>query len=336
MRKSLAAEALSSALKNLGSELRTMQRNEKSFLGAYRRARLSAFQLEFLAKFLRKSKSANREIFEILHGCTKELEDRLGGFNETDELLAYCEKLELMLRDGIPAAEVLRENRHKEWKTLSTWLKTSGWYAEKMVEMGSLLERLEDYEPRELRQAALAKMAKVAGELQSAVENGEYSPRKKSGYELSEVESKVHELRREIRKIPMYASYLSGLFTLTSENVPATRPFRALAKTEIAKSDYARLPKAKAKHPLKLSRFHYLAINRYVLELGAAKDWAQNLARLRDLGLKGDISFDQLDLSLKDAFGQPVPFNPLVRRITEEIRSTRLFGAMAEALESQR
>ena len=335
MRKSLAAEALASAVKNLDGELRRMRKNERSFLEAYRRARLNAFQLEFLAKFLRKSKPANREIFETLHGLTKELEDRLGAFNETDELISLCEKLGLRLNGRDTAAAYFTDRRHKGWRSLNDWLKNTGWYGSKTAEVRQLLGRLEDYGTEELREAAVGKMIKVTREIQAAVEDGEYSPKKKSGYVMSEVESKVHELRREIRKIPMYASYLPGLFTLDSKKVPGTF-YGWLAKTELVKSEYARLPRARVKRPIEISLFHYLAINRYVLELGAAKDWAQNLERLREAGLSGEVSFDQLDLSLRDAFGQTVPFNELVGRITGEIRKARLFTDMAKFFEKQR
>ena len=336
MRKGLAVEALAMAVKNLQVELRRMERSESSFLEAYRRARLNAFQLEFLAKFLRKSKTSNREIFEVLHATTKEIEDRLGAFNETDELITLCEKQDIHLGPKKTAADHYIHRRHKEWKILNSWLKASGWYKQKSHEIQELLNGLEDYQPKELRDSALKKMIKVTTELQAAVDSGDYSPKRQSGYQVPEVERKVHELRREIRKIPMYASYLPGLFTLTSEKVPGSIFYQPLAKTALAKSDYAKLPAVTVNRPLKISLYHYLAINRYVQELGVAKDWAQNLERLRKDGLSGEVSYDQLDLSLRDAFGCPVPFNELVSRIIGEIRSNRIFESMSGYFEKQR
>jgi hypothetical protein len=99
MRKkaSVQARVLTSAVDNLKRKLVIMSGGEKPFLTHYRTARLHAFQLEFLAKFLRKSKMENLEVFERLHILSKDLEDRLGAFNETDEMIDFCQKYDLHL-----------------------------------------------------------------------------------------------------------------------------------------------------------------------------------------------------------------------------------------------
>ncbi len=344
MGRSLQAEILSGALRGLRKELLAMGRSEKAFLERYRIARLHAFELEFLAKFLRKSRPANLEIFERINLAAKDLEDRLGDFNEIDEMIAYCESREVNFGAGRPAAAVFEELRAKNYTGLKKWMKASGWSGElgaaKKIE--KLLTGLEDLTDAELRAAAIKKMSKVLTELQENTDAGAYNPKKATGYTMKEVEPKVHELRREIRKLPMYAGYLKGVFSLSEKPaapskgaVRSLKYFAPLEKTPVAQSPFAKLPKPEISRPLSIPRPFYLAVTKYVSELGYAKDWAQNLERLREAGLSGKISFDQLDTSLKDVFGKPESFNALTARIIMEIQETQIFRHMAANFTAQ-
>ncbi len=317
---------LERALKNLRSELARMKGGQRPFLARYRKARLHAFELEFLAKFLRKSSPANQEIFERIQTAAKDIEDRLGEFNELDELIAFAQKNDLALSSD------LEKKRQAEYETLTKWI--ANWREETPAKLAALIAKLEPLGPGNLRAVAIKKMAKVCREIQNNVDSGAYDPRKKSGYSIAEVEPKIHELRREIRKIPMYANYLRGSFALT-DKFSSTKHFKHLRKSKVAKSPFAKLPKASA-HAILIPRDYFLAITKFVSELGWAKDWAQNLQRLRETGIEGELSFDQIDVSLKDCFGHPVPFNRLTLKIIKEIRDSKLFTRLADSIESQR
>lgn len=342
--RGLQAAVLATALKNLKKELTAMAGSEKAFIGRYQTARLYAFQLEFLAKFLRKSQSVNLEIFERLHLTTKDLEDRLGAFNEIDEMIGYCEKRGIHLSERQPAAEYFKNQRDQSLSKLKLWMKSAGWTGDQKAagEIAKMLERLEDLDDQDLREAAAKKMVKVLRELQKNTGEGAFNPKKGSGYVLKEVEPKVHELRREIRKIAMYAGYLTGAFALTDKYVPDSKSasntlkfFSPLIKTALAKSKFANLPKPAIEKPLLIPRPYFLAISKYVSELGYAKDWAQNSERLRLAGLEGKISFDQLDPALKNVFGRPEPFNSMVARTIVEIHKTQIFRHMADFFAAQ-
>lgn len=341
---SLQTEALTSAAKNLQKELAAMARGPKPFLARYRQARLHAFELEFLAKFLRKSQAANQEIFERLLVITKEIEDRFGAFNEIDEMVSYSEERKIHLPDGTSAAAYFTRKRAVLLRELTGWMKANGWSGKSpkaLDKISGLLAKLEDLDDESLRAAAIKKMTKVLNEIQDNVDKGAYAPRKGSGYIFSEVESKVHELRREIRKIPMYAGYLKGVFIIgarpqTKKSAKTVRCFTPLTKTALTKSEFAHLPKAKLKKPLEIAFPYFLAITRYVSELGFAKDWAQNIERLMEAGIPGSLSFDQLDPSLKDIFGRPLPFNLMAGKILDEIHETQIFRRMAEDFEAQK
>ncbi len=344
MGRSLQADILATALKDLKKELAAMEGSQKAFLARYRKARLHAFQLEFLAKFLRKSLPANQEIFERLHLITKDLEDRLGAFNETDEMLAYVVKNEINLSEHLTAAAHFEEQRDEAYAALQAWMKLAGWRGEltATARIAELLRGLEDLDNAGLRQFAAKKMAKFLRELQENVDAGEFNPKRKSGYVIKEVEPKVHELRREIRKIPMFAGYLEGLFTLTDGYKPPSKDatgtlkyYSPLLKSELAKSDFAKLPKPRVKEPLAIARPFFLGVTKFVSELGFAKDWAQNLEQLHETGVGGEINFDQLDVSLKDVFGRPEPFNSIAARSIIEIKKTQIFRHMSDYLEAQ-
>ena len=319
------AKLLGRAAKNLRSELKALSKGEKSFLGHYRKARLHAFEIEFLAKFFRKSTPANLEIFERLNTQAKSLEDELGAFNEIDEMLFFCQKHELT------AAQVFAQKREGAYQKLIPWLKAGGWWDGSATnKIKELIDSVQDFD---LRQVAIKKMSKVLTELQSNIDDGAYDPKRKSGYRASEIEPKVHEVRREIRKIPMYASYLDGVFVLTDKG---RSPFKDLLKTSLAKSPFAQLPKTQVPRPLRIQRADYLAITRYVSELGNAKDWAQNLARLQSVGGKGQIHMDQLDAGLRNAFGEAQSLDHMVSQILKEISETQIFGRMAKEIQAQR
>lgn len=341
----IQAKVLTSALDNLKRKIVVMGRGEKQFIAHYRTARLHAFQLEFLAKFLRKSHLENLEIFERLLILAKDFEDRLGAFNETDEMIAFCQKYDIYLPSRKSATAHFKSLRKAQYRSLIKWLKNSGWLGQEPQQIkvaGELIDQLEDLNNDDLRVAAAKKMVKVLRELQENVDQGAFSPAKKSGYQLKEVEGKVHELRREIRKVPMYAGYLEGVFALTDKPIRGSKKsdralklFAALKDSPLAKSPFAKLPKPTVQKPLLIPRSFYLAITKYVSDLGLAKDWAQNIERLIDAGLHGETSFDQLDPALKDVFGRPEPFNTMTLRTISEIQKTKIFLHMAEGLEVQ-
>jgi hypothetical protein len=83
---------------------------------------------------------------------------------------------------------------------------------------------------------------------------------------------------------------------------------------------------------MSVPRLLFWALNRYVSELGEAKDWAFRLQHLREAGIEGEIDFNQLDVTLGSWRGTPVPFNALVLGVLKEIRHTRLFAVMEESI----
>jgi hypothetical protein len=224
-------------------------------------------------------------------------------------------------------------------------MKSSGWQGRDLGKIRSaskLVAQLEDLDDSELRVAVAQKMVKVLKELQENVDRGLFSPQKNSGYTLKEVEGKVHELRREIRKVPMYAGYLEGVFGLSDKITHGAKQaeralalYAGLTDSPLAKSPFALLPKASITKPLLIPRPLFLAVTKYVSDLGLAKDWAQNIERLVETGLPGEISFDQLDPALKDVFGRPEPFNKMVLRTISEIQNSKIFFHMARNLEAQ-
>ena len=336
-------QLLTSRIKALREQLEAMSTGEKPFLAAYQSARLHAFEIEFLAKFWRKASAGNREHFENLNALAKNIEDRLGEFNEIDEMIGFTKGKDMVLPSGEAATDHFLKERKDAYHDLSAWMKRNGWLGPKelsaLAEMQTWVAQMEWLNDVELRAYAGKKMAKTLRELQELADEGAFDARKKSGYQLAEVEPRVHEARREIRKIAMYANYSKGLFALTHKPTPPLKRsweyFAELARSPVAKSKYSQLPPKSIRDPLLLPFPFFVAVTKYVSELGAAKDWAQNLERLRHAGLPGEICLDQLDPALKDVFGCPTPFNALVTRNLNEIRATQLFRLSADFLETQ-
>jgi hypothetical protein len=69
----------------------------------------------------------------------------------------------------------------------------------------------------------------------------------------------LHELRRQLRWLPIFAVSLDGLVITSDEHNPV-KEYRALASSAVAESPYARLPEPiREDRPIAISRSLFLA-----------------------------------------------------------------------------
>jgi hypothetical protein len=87
----------------------------------------------------------------------------------------------------------------------------------------------------------------------------------------------MHELRRQLRWLPICAVSLDGLVTTSEEHNPVEE-YRALLTSEVAKSPFARLPEPiREDKPLEISRSLFLAATLLISRLGELKDEGEDL-----------------------------------------------------------
>ncbi len=336
----LQCNVLTKALSNLKKSLLKAQRNEAAFLKLYTTVRQHAFEVEMLAKFYRKAGANDKKYWIEIQFCTKGLEDRLGAFGEVVEMVDYCETHDIHLSGKLTGAAVFNKMQSRAYLELKRWMKSEGWTNssahKKLCRAFASIHWLDD---KAIRKYCRQRLESVMVKLQRNIDCGKYDSRRRSGYEFREVEFKVHELRREVRLVAQYITYVGGIFALTNRFPGATgqehktlKRYASLLKTKLVKSPFARLPKARIKKPLPISQALFLLINRLVEELGRAKDWPQRLERLRRVGFGGQINLNQLEPELRDWNGVTSSFNKIVNGSLNEMRERQIFAVMAGLL----
>ncbi len=91
-------------------------------------------------------------------------------------------------------------------------------------------------------------------------------------FDMQDLEGGLHELRRQLRWIPVYCESTAGLVQLDEKKNPVDA-YASLLGGQVATSKYVVLPPAdREKNPLFVSKSLYSANMDYVLKLGAIKD----------------------------------------------------------------
>jgi hypothetical protein len=221
--------------------------------------RLTVFYLEGLLKLYVARYPELGSVFERV----KALEDAMGamgaarGLTELVKTLAvppdtvaWCEQQQVTMRDRV--AELLA----KDW--LPNYEGKVPLFAELLSTLGSL--EFEGY--RRDRKTVISEIRRRLGKLED------------TSLDMFELQGNrgLHELRRQLRWIPIYCVALDGLVVTD----PASHPIKAYAElldSEIAKSPYARLPEpTREDKPVSISFSLFLANTHFISELGRLKD----------------------------------------------------------------
>jgi hypothetical protein len=100
----------------------------------------------------------------------------------------------------------------------------------------------------------------------------------------------LHELRRQLRWLPILAVSLDGLVVTSAKRNPI-KEYRALLTSEVADSPYARLPEPmREDKPIKISRSLFLAAIDLISRLGELKDAAEEVQGLEHALIGGGVA----------------------------------------------
>lgn len=353
----LQTEIFNNAYKQLIEALIKSEGTNSEFMRYYTSVRTAAFRVQVLAKLFKKSgTSANEMRLEQLRLMSKELEDRLGRFNELDELVKIVKRRAAAQSEkgpktgGFSVKEEWELKRASALGDLRQWMRLKGWASQAseggLVETGRILASIEIMSDQDTMRYLQAKVPKMLRKLQEELAEGEYSPADpRAGYSVHEIEEKVHELRRELRELAMAMQFTGGVFSFTippgtlpsASTVALIEKYKFVLGKAVAKTPFAKLPPVTVPDPLFVSRELFVLLVELTNEIGGAKDWAQDNQRLFEAGLEAAApKYTQRVTQIKGLDGRPTSLNALMRNLIRLLNEERPLEALASLIEVSR
>jgi hypothetical protein len=202
----------------------------------------------------------------------KELEDSLGLYSAVKSNLAYAQKVNA----PAPVLEHMQHLVDKAHKALGKLLEDEWMPSEKNGKckaLATLVEKLGNASWDDYRDDKKYIASEFAGRV-SEVDN--------THYDMTQLQTGIHELRRQLRWFPIYAEALNGLVQLDATQNPIAA-YQPLLDKPLATSKYVDLPDAAREvDPILIPKSLYLAVMQLTLDLGAIKDAGEPLEALAE------------------------------------------------------
>lgn len=221
--------------------------------------RLTVFYLEGLLKLY----TSRYPELSSTYDRVKALEDALGGMSAARSLTELVKKL------GLPEATAswcqmqAETMRDRTAELLSKdWLPNGEGKIPLFVELLRTLTALDFEGYRRDRKTVISEIRRRLAKLEE------------TSLDMFELQGDrgLHELRRQLRWIPIYCVALDGLIVTDSASHPI-KAYAELLSSDIAKSPYARLPDpVREDNPVAISLSLFLANTHFIAELGRLKD----------------------------------------------------------------
>jgi hypothetical protein len=221
-------------------------------------ARRYLFMVEGLLRLYRHHYG---ESFDRQLDAVKELEDAFGAVDCTGTMLAEARRVELPKK----AIRLLKDEDAQARKKLGKLLRKHWLPQEKRRCPGvaALLHALTGVVWDDTRADRAFLTTELSRRLTKVADNR---------YDMAEVETGIHELRRQLRWFPIYFSALEGMAKLCDDRHPIPA-YAALLNDSAATSKFAQLaPSERESEPWSISRSLYVANTLFIAELGRIKD----------------------------------------------------------------
>ncbi|MCT4317792.1 hypothetical protein [Elizabethkingia anophelis] len=246
--------------------------------------RAPLFQLEALARIY-SSTGPDKSRFEKMRQKFKQLEDMLGTvdyFDAFDKLFSGNNKTPKDVK------AYFSDQKEKNVKKLNKVLSMKGWLNTKQVEkIKSSVEKTKWKDKDEQHKRLLKFYKAEIKKINEFAENGKVK--------FSNIETGVHEFRRKLRWLSIYAQALQGCIELADIEQEKLNLESYLTES-VLNSPYNRLPPVEDNklHPLVLSKYNFFALSWMIEQLGLLKDQGLSLIALTEaINNKGSIKKDK-------------------------------------------
>ncbi len=221
-------------------------------------ARQTLFFLEALSRLYRKMH--NEKFFDALKDDFKSLEDQLG---KVDYFEAYHEELATVVGFPKKILDYLQESYQQELQKLGNLLITNGWLRDKLENVNQELAKADWLKPDEEREEIAKTLSKEIKGIEKDYESGKLN--------FKDLETGVHEFRRNIRWISIYAVALNGIIQLKPDNLK--EKLSTYLTKETVESKFNVMPAADGlSETIDLSQSAFYALSWMIAKSGDLKD----------------------------------------------------------------
>lgn len=239
------------------------------------------FMLEALTRL--HNHAFDEKLFGKWNKRFKKLEDLFG---EIDQYAAFENELKLNKKIGKEVVKYFTINTANYLEKCNRRLVEKEWFNDKLHSFDYKLSEFDvEYNQGYLNDLKHSMHDEIDAILQFA---------KKSNYQFTKIEEEVHELRRKLRWLSVYAQALNGLVQLKKSTKKTKFQINYFTK-DILKSPYNVLPSRPKNTPIiELDDDSFFALSWIIKELGTLKDQGLKIQKLSDaLFVSEDITKEQ-------------------------------------------
>lgn len=251
----------------LNAQLHSARQSDNPALFLYQNgARNIIFMLEGLTRIHKNA--FHDEKMEKWYERFKKLEDLLG---QIDYLDAFCKKFEKDNTLDDNAIVKLRKQMETPLEEMNSILVEKEWLSDKMLKFDAFIEELDFQYNNDYVEIITATFKKEIGKINDFAAG--------IHFEFHQLEAELHEMRRRLRWLSIYAQAFNGLFQLKRQ---ATDPAwsKKYMTEAIVNSPFNTLPKAVEGLPVIHLDYHAFIALSYVI---------QNFGTLKDEGLQNEV-----------------------------------------------
>lgn len=239
------------------------------------------FYLQALCRVYKKVGTKKR--FKGIGESIKGLEDQLGKIDYWDGWLKESAAVA-----GFPATmtAALQQHKNEELRTLAAMLEAGHWWSgEAMVELLENL-RAEDWKkPSKDREGIVEFLTEEIEEIEQAVRQGEY--------DFHLLEEGVHEFRRHLRWISIYAHALYGLMQLRAVSAPSALYQKYLTESVLSSPFNQVPPVPEGIEPVWIKAPNFYALSWLIAQIGKVKDQGQKVEALHAIAAQAGLAHDR-------------------------------------------